>query len=839
MLPLRRLLSAPTFSIFAVLTLSLGIGGTVATYAVAEAVLFRPLDIDDVDRVVNIYHHDPSRVSAGHLMALSWPDAQDIARSETTFSAVMFWSRFMMPLAGRGAFTPLLGELVSGNYFSFVGAEPLLGRTLQPADDEPGAPAVVVISESLWRTSFLASPDVVGQVVTIGRESCVIVGVMPASFRGVDMPNVMPTKIWAPLALAERLGSLRDATGRHDREERWVLMKGRLASGRTVGEAATEVAAIGRQLDEAHPIGSADRRAYGRPEDARNFAVIPASAMHAHESVDPFAVPTAQAVLGSAALVLLVACTNLANLLLARGTRRQHEVAVRRALGATRAQVVGALMQDSVRVAIAGGAGGLVVATWLMTLLSGSLSVGQGLAIAIEPRLTPGVVAVALAATAAATLVFAVIPAWHVTRGGLRHLLDAQTGGAVARWRGRRILIGIQVAISAALLAPGALLLQQALAKTFHDPGFALARLAAAQVNYQMIDRAIRPADTAAGAAGHPERLDVMTEAVARLRRVPGIEHVTLVSRLPVYFNGSTATLVDDEPVAPPDRQSPTPPDIRRVAYITTGDTAVFDTLGLPLVSGRGFGQGEVESAVRVVVISRGLARTIFGSDAAVGRTLFLGTDPYEVVGVAADTDWSSIGRRTYGSVYRPGRPDPARPMVIAARAADDPDLALGALRTILRDLDPELPVIEAVTGAAIASRQTMFDRIGAQVVWVFGGFALVLALTGLAGLLTFIVTSRRREIGVRMALGADRRRIVRLIVGQGLRPVIYGGAVGLAAGAGLSYLVGVYFYRLPEVDWVGLTIVSLVLIPAAAVASYLPARRAAAVDPNVTLREL
>jgi predicted lysophospholipase L1 biosynthesis ABC-type transport system permease subunit len=228
----------------------------------------------------------------------------------------------------------------------------------------------------------------------------------------------------------------------------------------------------------------------------------------------------------------------------------------------------------------------------------------------------------------------------------------------------------------------------------------------------------------------------------------------------------------------------------------------------------------------------------VFGSDAVVGRTLFVGTEPLGIVGVAADTDWASLGRRTYASIYRPGRPAMDAPFVVAARASADPGAALEAVRQSLRAVDPELPIADAVTGPTIVSRQTMFDRAGAEVMSIFGGSALILALTGLTGLLSHIVTSRRREIGVRMALGADRRRVLRLVIAEGLRPVLYGGAIGLVSGAALSSLVGSSFYRLSGIDWIGIALVTAILVPAAVLATYLPARRAAAVEPAKTLRE-
>ncbi|HUF49123.1 MAG TPA: ABC transporter permease [Vicinamibacterales bacterium] len=836
---LRRLLASPAFAVFAVASLALGIGATTAIYAVADAVLFRPLAIADLDEVVNIYHHDPARVTAGHQIALSWPDALDIRRGATVFSDVLFWSRFNAPLTGRGTFTPVIGELVSGNYFAFIGAEPLIGRTLQPADDGPGALPVVVVGESFWRHVLGGDPDVVGQTITLGLLRVQVVGIMPARVRGVDMPNVMPTSAWLPIAQAEALGILREPGARHDREERWVLMKGRLVDGRSVDEARLEVAAIGRSLDQAVPIGSAERRAANRPEDVRAFAVSRAADLHMHESVDRVAVPTGQAVLVAVGLVLLVACTNLANLQLARGAARQRDVVVRRALGATPMQAAAGLAADSLALSLAGGLAGLVVATGLIGLMAGRLSIGSGVTLTVEPELTWRVGAAALAATAAAALVFGLIPAWHLSRAGLRTLLDAHGGGAVERWRGRRLLITAQVAVSIALLVPGALLLRQAIGKIAHDPGFNLDRLAAVQVNHQAVDRLV-----AATAPATPEReairLDEMTRAVAALRRTPGIASASLLNRLPILFSTTVAAArIDDAPQAPGERrQTPSLADLQRVVYVTMGDESVFDTLGVTLLSGRPFTRPEVESRAPVVVVSRTAAHTVFASDAIVGRTVFVGADPVTIVGVAADTDWASIGRRTYASIYRPGTPAMSAPFVIAARAAGEPRASLDAIRTVLRDLDPELPIADAVTGPDIRARQTLFDRLGARLMTLFGGVALLLALTGLTGLLTCIVTSRRRELGVRMALGADRRRIVRLVLVDGLRPVVIGGTLGLLAGAGLASLLGSSFYRLTGIDWIGLAAVTVLLIPAAAVACYLPARRAAALEPAQTLRD-
>ncbi len=838
-MPLRRRLSAsPAFTAFAVATLAIGIGATTAVYVVAEAVLYDPLDIRDVDEVVNVYHSDPWGATSSGRIALSWPDVQDIADLQTVFGDVMLWSRFQAPLTGTGQFTTVLGELVSGNYFAFVGTSPLLGRLIQPADDVAGAPSVVALAEPLWRRTFGGDPDIVGRTITLAGRPVEVVGVVPAAFRGVDMPNVLPTQAWMPL----RQAALVMSSGRdlwNDRQHRWLFVKGRLGEGHSVAEARAGLLAIGRQLDRTEPIGDPNARAGGGPEHVRRFAVLPAADRHTHESVDFLAVPAGQAVLAAAALVLLVACTNLANMLLARGARRHHEVAVRRALGATRFQVVRELARESLIVSAAGGLAGIAFAAWLVSQLAGSIPVGTGLALTIEPRMTSGVFAVGFAATLAAALLFGLAPAWRTTQVGLRHLLDADTAASVGRWRGRRWLVAAQVSVSVAILVPGALLARQAVSKVFHDPGFDLDRLAAVQIGFQLLDRTQDPSDDATAEALRNRRLEMLTGAIERARSTPGISHASLVNRLPVYFGSSRATRVGAEPPAPESRAAPTEAELRRVTYAITGDEQLFDAVGIRLIAGRPFDSAEVRSGAPVAVISRAVADAVYGEGAVVGRTLFVGAEAVTVVGIAADTDWSTIGRRRSGFIYRPGLPAMDAEVVLAARATSDPAAAVLALRAILRDLDRELPVVDGVTGPTIVARQTAFDRIGAQLVTLLGGFALALALTGLAGLLSYVVASRRRELGVRMALGADRRRIARMVILDGLKPVLAGGAAGLLVGTVASGLLGTYFYRLPSLDWAGIIGVAAMLVPLTVAACYVPASRAAGVDPNSVLRNL
>ena len=824
----RRLVRAPAFTSFAVLTLAIGIGAVTAIYSVTYAVLFRPLDIRELDRVVNIYHSNPRAGGPGHYISMSWPDLVQVRVRQDVFSDVVAWSRVMQPLVRNGEFRLAIGEVVEGHYFDFVGAAPALGRTLQPPDDEAGAPMVAVLSDRMWRRDFNADPDVVGATLRLGDAALQIVGVMPASYRGVDMPNVIPTEFWAPLRTIDQLTE----PGRDrwiDPEDRWVMVKARLAPGRSAGEARAQVQAIGRALDEGAPIGTAEGRVQGSPTSVRRYHVMPAADLRAHESVDAFAMPVAVAVLGAVGLVLLVACTNLANLLLARGASRTHEVAVRRALGASRTRLVGELTVDSLLLAVAGGGAGLLLSLWLMHLLSGSVAMGRGLSISVAPRLDASVLLVTLAALGVSILVFGLLPAWHSTRPALRSVLDQQTGGAVARWRSRRLLIAAQVAVSVALLVAASVFLRQMWVKALHDPGFDLERIAASQLDF------------AFGEYDADRTRELLHRALDELRRDPAIERAALVNRLPIYFTGSGAgryvgprPLVVDSPEAARAARAE-----GRLASALVGSADVVEALGLRLEGGRGFDEVEASSTAPVVVISRTIAQRTFGATDVVGRTIYVGTEPREIIGVVADTDWTRLGARDAGLLVEPGLPDLSRSAVLVARARRDPGIAMVNLRETLRRLDPALPVVETTTGEAIVAQEMLVEQIGSRVVAALGAFALLLALIGLSGLLSYLVASRRREIGLRMALGADRRRVVRLVLSGGLRPVVFGALVGLGAGAALSAFVGFSFYRREPFDWTGLVAVPLVLLPAAVLACYLPARRAARVDPNVALREL
>jgi hypothetical protein len=425
---LRRLRAAPGFTAFAAVTLALGIGVTIAIYSVIDAAILTPPDIRHIDYVVNLYHSNP-RQGGRSYMTFSLSDYEDLRASQTVFSHLAGWTEFQQTLVANGAGETVVGELVSGDYFEVVGALPRLGRVLQPADDRPDAAAVAVLSHDLWRRRFASDPAVVGKTVRMNGHVFEVVGVAAASFRGVFSPSVIPTAVWVPLQHAGLLVPWAKGESVRDRENRWLFVKGFLRQGRTIADASAEVKTIARRLDAAYPIGrDVPLRYRWTPVATRSWVVTPAADVHVHESVDAFVLPFAGAVMAAVGLVLLVACTNLANLMLARGAARRQELAVRLALGASRWRLVGEQVVESGVVALLGGCGAVIVARAIMTWVGNTtLPLVPGFGLHVAPGFNLSVAIVAVGATVLALLVFGLAPAIQLTRTDVRSALSADT----------------------------------------------------------------------------------------------------------------------------------------------------------------------------------------------------------------------------------------------------------------------------------------------------------------------------------------------------------------------------------------------------------------------------
>jgi predicted permease len=549
-----------------------------------------------------------------------------------------------------------------------------------------------------------------------------------------------------------------------------------------------------------------------------------------HESVDPLARPLAATIMVAVALVLLVACTNIANLMLARGTARRHETAVRLALGATRWRLIRERIVEAGLLTVAGGIAAFVIARILIVrVLSADLPLAPGMSVQFAPEKNASVATVAVVSMALALVVFGVIPAIQGSRASVRDAIASDGQNTpVPRWRGRRGLIACQVAVSAGLVSVAALCAQQLVAVARHDTGIDLDRLALVRVNLQM-----QRYEETQGRRVSEQLLD-------SARRLPGVESAALSSGFPLGFGARGGAV------------AVTPDQLTGGNYsfmISTPE--IFATWGVPILEGRRFDDRDVATSEPATVLTERLARSLFPNSPALGRQIALRFQRSEgepvppiqtvtVVGIAADTDVGDIGNRGGGFLYLPWSQQYQPVVTLSVRTRNDPLALVDALKRLVNRIDPDLPVDDAEVASALGGGRNLVLEIGAGSAGFLGWLALFLAMAGLYGVLSELVLRRTRELGIRMALGADASHVLRMVLLDGTRPVLAGLAVGLGCGVILRLGFRPLFIRmLPAFDPFIIAAVPLAFVAAALMAAYIPARRASRVDPNVALRRL
>jgi predicted permease len=821
----RRLRTAPAFAAFSVITLALAIGATTAVYSLIHVVTGPPPGIAGVDRIVEVYHYPTGSVPTANL---AWEDYQDLRARQSVFESVTGWTWFRASIVAGGYAETTSAEIVDGDYFRTLGVRMQVGRALQPQDDRAEAPAVIVISDSLWQRRFASAIDIVGKTVKVGGTTFEIVGVADGEFKGLFNGGLITSQVWVPMHAARRaFPELHDQFAPNSRDRRWVFVRARLASGRTISQAMGHVATIGKQLDAAFPIGlDTDPRfrsphAIARPWGVRALSSrvmgVPAPVMRL----------IAGTTFGAVVLVLLVACTNLANLMLARNIRRRGEMGTRVALGASRPQLVLESIAEPLMLAIAGGAAGMGVARVLMKVLSTEVDVTGGVTLQVLPRLDPATLAAGSCATLFALFVAGVVPVLQSTRVDLRSVLAADGGGTVARWRGRRYLIVMQVSVSVLLVAVATLYAGEMRRQSRIDTGMDLERLALAQVDF--------------GSQRYDEERarQVADHALRQMAMRPGVAAVSVSSGLPAGLATNRATLTPADASRPAD-----------VAFVA-GTPGVFDTLGIGILRGRAFDGRDTPGRTPVVLLSEIAAQQLFPGGDPIGREVIferrrvVGESErppvrMTVIGVTADTDAIGVGRRAFGVAYLPLDQHYESRLVLAARVGTDPHAFVGPLRAAIATVDPDLAVVQIGTGLALAGPDTTFPRIVSSSASLLGLTALVLALAGLSGVLSQVVAGRTREIGVRLALGAGAPAIRRMVIAEGLRPVLMGLIAGLGFGLIARAALQPFFLRLvPATDVTLMILLPALFLGAGFLACYAPAHRASRIDPNVALRNL
>jgi putative ABC transport system permease protein len=785
---LRTLLRTPMFTTVAVLTFALGIGANTAIFSVVNAVLLRPLPLARPAELVMFEEKRPPRLphfEASPLNFLSWKEQ---GRAYTDLAA---YAKAGYNLAEEDRPERLLGARVSANLFSVLGVEPILGRTFTADEDQPGRDQVVVIGYDLWQRRFGGSPGVLGRKVRVGGLTYEIIGVMPPRFRFPDAEE-----FWKPIAFSPRdLAS---------RSNHYVWVVGRLKPGVTAEAAQAEMDVISRRLTQQFP-GS---------NTGWSGTVYPLASHYVG------GIRTALLILFAAvSLVLLIACANIANLLLARASSRQREVAVRASLGATRGQIVRQLLIESAWLALLGGTVGVLLAQGGLRIM---LQFTQSLARFDEVTIDAWALAFTFGVSLVAGVAFGVAPALRLAMLDLRESLNAESkgGGGSAMRRGTRAaLVVAEVALALVLLIGAGLLTKSFQRLSVVDPGFRPDHVLTAQISLPTLKY-----------PDPPQQTQFVDALLRRARSLPGATDVAISTSLPF----SKVTDVGIRFDRPPDAAV-----TGTIAnyYAVTPD--YFRVLGVRLLKGRLLTAHDIAGGPPVVVINETMAKRFFADQDPIGTRLDISGPTYmrEIVGIVADVKQDGLNAEAQPQVYEPYGQKPNRGLYVLLRTAGDPATLAESLRRDVTAIDPDQPISQAMTMEQLVGRTLAPHTLSAMLFGAFAMLGLALAAVGVYGVMAYSVAQRTREIGVRMALGQPAGSILRMVLGQSLALVSIGIGLGLLAAFLLSRYLKSLLFEVDTTDPMIFALFSAVLLATALVAAAIPARRAARVDPLVALQ--
>lgn len=793
----RQLRRAPGFTIAAVLTLGLGIGVNATVFNWANRMFRHPLPGVDSSNLYYLRWTFPG----GGRGSTSWPDYLETKKRSRALSQIAAARQIAFSLGEGSRPERIFGMLVSANFFETLGVRPQLGRTFVPAEDEgAGAHAVAVISDALWRHQLSADPGIVGRTIRLNTRSFTVAGVMPPGFLGSTVG--LRHEVWVPVVMrGEIMGG---ASALTDREDRWLEAYFRIAPGVTLQQATQELDSISAQLE---PNSAATGR-FVRAD------VIPIWKHGAGQVIGPVLLVMG----GVAGMILLIACANAGNLLLARSAARRREIAVRLALGVSRSRLIRQLLVESAVLAALGA----MLALAAIPATSGLLTrFAPPVDFSIDLNARPDwlVAAFTLGVAGLATLLFGFTPAWRAA--GVNPAVDlvSDASGTVSGTRLRGALVVVQVALSVLLLSGAGLLLRSLGYAMAAAPGFDPRGVAVAGVD-------LFPN----GYAGE-RSAQFVRQALERLARIPGVTNVSTVRRVPLSLSGNSTTGFSADGYT----QKPGEP---MTTFVHTAGPGYFTTMKTPLVAGRDLWESDGPASSPVIVINQTLASRYFAGTNPLGRHIRFGGSAYTIIGVAADSKHQSLDEPAASAVYLNVLQRPVSETSFLLRTSGlDVSALTGAIRAELRAIDPALPVhsvrpLEDVIGAAYIAQ-----RMGGWLLTLFGALALGLAVVGLAGVLAFSVGLRRREMGIRLALGATPAEVRNLILAGGMRLTAIGLAIGVALSAALSPLLGKLLYGVDPRDGVTLGGASVILAAAGMAAALVPARKAAGIDPLEAMR--
>jgi putative ABC transport system permease protein len=793
----RVLVKRPGYAAVAVVALALGIGVNTTIFSVVNALLMKPLPFNDLDRIVAVWERMPSQgVDRNETAPANFADWRAESRSFEQMGVYTGWAANL-----TGVDTPerVQGYRVTAGLFDALGVRPLYGRNFTAAEEERGKDAVAILGHSFWRRRFGGDPSIVGRTIQLNGVAREVVGVMPPE---LNFPR--GGEVFAPLALTPQQAANRGA--------HYLLTVARLKPGVTLAQAQAEMDGIAARLAEKYPNTNTGRGVVVN-------TLLGDTVLHYR--------PALLVLMAAVGFVLLIACANVANLLLARAAGRQKELAVRAALGASRLRVVRQLLTESLILSVVGGGCGVLIAFWASDLIRSSIPAEFVSFIPGWARI--GVDARALGFTLGLSvltgLLFGLAPALQASRPDLNATLKegGKASGAVGGQRLRGALIVAEVALSFVLLIGTGLMVKSFLGLVTADPGFDSEGVLAMELAL--------PAAKYNDAA---RRADFYRQLVARLEAVPGVEAAGVVNHLPLGgSNSSTSFLLEGQPEPPPGRENE--------ARYRVCSPRYFETLGMRLAAGRAFTEQDAANAPPVVIVNRTLARRYWPGEDPLGKRIRETGDParnpwMQVVGVVGDVK-HEMNQEVTPEFYVPHAQRPAGEMNLVVRTKGEPVALAATVRNEVLVLDKDQPVYRTRPMTQVRAESLMLQRFAAVALGVFALIALALAGVGLYGVMSYTVSQRTHEIGVRMALGARGADVLRLVVGQGMKLALIGLGIGLAGSLALTRAIAGLLYGVSATDPATFTLIALVLAGVALLACYVPARRATKVDPMVALR--
>jgi len=798
----RQLVRSPGFTFVAVISLALGIGANAVIFSLVSTCLLRPLPVAHPEQVFAIYQgqrNDPS-----YSQSMSYPNYKDLRDRNQVLSAMAVYRFAPMSLSHNGANERVWGYLVSENYFHLLGVRPFIGRTFLPEEGSvPNAHPVAVLSYGCWQRRFASDPAIVGTPVMINGHRFVAVGVAPANFTGTE--SVFTPEFWIPSMMQEWIES---SNGMESRGNGQWLVVGRLRPGIAAAQAQAQLNTVAQQLEKEYPGN----------DQGMALRLTPPGL------VDPNLRSAVLAFTGAlmltVVLVLMIACSNLASLLLARAAQRRKEIAVRMAIGATRFRLTRQLLTESLMLSVIGAAFGLLLGTFLMRLAQASLP-STDFALRLDLRLDWRVLFFVTSLALLTGIGFGLVPAVYASRPDVVSTLKEDALGGGRKSRLRSVLVVLQVALSFVLLITAGLTVRSLSHTEGLGPGFDPSHAVTLSVDL--------------GLQGYEEQKGQIfyQQLAQRVRALPGVQAAGLIRSLPLGLEASTTGVYPDGRPEPQAQDMPS-------AFYESISPGYFAAMGIPLLAGRDFADSDTDKSQGVAIVNETLAQKFWPGENPIGKRLHSGnTSVLEVVGLARNGKYQSLGEIPKLTIYYPLQQVYASNAALVVRTDLDANATSGSVRSEVRNLDPTLPVYEAKT-LREHMRLALFPlHAGAVAVGSFAFLAMILAAIGIYGVMAYSVVQRTQEIGIRMALGARAIDVWKMVLRQGIILTAVGMLCGLLFALGLSRIVASLLYGVSATDPLTFLLISLLLAAVALLASFLPARRATKVDPVMAIRNL